>query len=313
MAPFDTEPIKSLSSRGGDPVSSDPGTMDRHTVIDVVVITGKFASLRISMVMGQDGSPYLSLSRSISPTPLETLRPLSCFPPSLLFLMINTETTCTTVIFLALLLSLYVFAWHRPTSLRSLRAIPVHGTSSPTPNTATHVRSTAIPRHNVAYSRRLWAMLVLFYHWWGQASHTGIHRASAVNIVHHEPTVFRVAPLSAQASSAGMGTELYTRSPSFTTFAPTSISGAPSIINTIVDNEAMELHVLGGIKGPSTSSLAVTDNADTTDTQYVVLSAEPIAHVDVGAVTEATKSSSTTIEVDVTEVDKVARGSQALR
>ncbi|KAG1727064.1 uncharacterized protein EDB91DRAFT_1164911 [Suillus paluster] len=210
--------------------------------------------------------------------------------------MLDTETMSTTVIFLALLLSLSALAWWRPTSLNSLRAIPSHGPSLPTHNTAIPVHSTATPARSVSHSGRLWSMWVLFYHWWAHVSNTGIYRNPAIVIVHHEPTVFSAARVSAQVSSAGIRTEVHTRSPSFTTFAPTSesISGAPSIINTIVDNEVIELHMLGG-KGPSTSSFAVTDNADTADTHGVMLSAtEPIAHTDVSALSEATNSSSTT-------------------
>jgi hypothetical protein len=105
---------------------------------------------------------------------------------------------------------------------------------------------------------------------------------------HHEPTLFRAAQLSAHTSSAGMGAEFYPRSPSFTTFAPTSMSGAPSIVNTFVDSEAMELHVFDGSKAPSTSSLAVADDADITDIQIVVPSAtEFVACVDADTMPQA--------------------------
>jgi hypothetical protein len=105
---------------------------------------------------------------------------------------------------------------------------------------------------------------------------------------HHEPTLFRAVQLSAHASSAGMGAEFYPRSPSFTTFAPTSISGAPSIVNTFVDSDAVELHVLDGSKGPSTSSLPVADDTDITDIQVVVPSAtEFIVCVDADTILQA--------------------------
>lgn len=220
MAPFDTQPIKSLPApRTGNIIarSYQPGSMDRHTIIDIIVVM---------------------------------------------------------VIFIALLLSLTALACFRPTSLSSLRAVPVLGTSVPVTNTATPVRSTATPRRSIRHSRQILVTTFLVLHnWWARASHNGIPRSAMDTARHHEPTLFRAAQLSAHASSAGMGAEFYPRSPSFTTFAPTSISGAPSIVNTFVDSEAMELHVLGGSKGPSTSSLPVADDADITDIQVVVPSA----------------------------------------
>jgi hypothetical protein len=104
---------------------------------------------------------------------------------------------------------------------------------------------------------------------------------------HHEPTLSRAAQLSTHTSSV-LGTEFYPHSPSFTTFAPTSMSGAPSIVNTFVDSDAVELHVLGGSKTPSTSLLAAADDADITDNQVVVTSAtEFIIRVDADTVPEA--------------------------
>ncbi|KAG2032901.1 hypothetical protein BDR03DRAFT_968951 [Suillus americanus] len=189
------------------------------------------------------------------------------------------------VIFVALLLSLSALAWFRPTSLSSLRAIPILGTSVPIANTATPMRSSATPERSIRYFRQI-MVSTLFYNWWTRASHSGIPW-TVTNTAHHEQTLFHVAQLSAHTSSAGMGN---TRSPSFTTFAPTSTSGAPSIVNTFVDSEAVELQVLGGSKTPSTPSLAVADDADN---HIVVLSAtELIARVDVGTVPEAPDPSS---------------------
>lgn len=172
------------------------------------------------------------------------------------------------VIFVALLLSLTALACFRPTSLSSLRAVPVLGTSVPVPNTATPVRSTATPRR---YSRQILVTTFFVLHnWWARASHHGIPRSAMDTPRHHEATIFRVAQLSAHAPSASMGAEFFPRSPSFTTFAPTSISGEPSIVNTFVDSDAVELHVLDSSKGPSTSSLPVADDTDITDIQVVV-------------------------------------------
>ncbi|KAG1719104.1 hypothetical protein EDB19DRAFT_747951 [Suillus lakei] len=242
MAPFDSQPIKSLPTpKAGSIVarSYQSGSMDHHTIVDVVVII---------------------------------------------------------VIFVALILSLSALAWFRPT-LSSIHAFPVHGTSVPVTHTATPVRPTMTPGRSIHYSRQiLVTSFSLLQTWWARASHNGTPR-SATGIVHHEPTLYRGAQLPAHASSAGIGTEPYTRSPSFTTFAPTSISGAPSIVNTYVDSEAVELHMLGGSKAPSTSSFAVTDNvADTTDSPVVVIlsAPEPAAHVFVGPASGASDPPSTT-------------------
>ncbi|KAG2125817.1 hypothetical protein DEU56DRAFT_759119 [Suillus clintonianus] len=220
MAPFKTQPIKSLPATSilirSDP--SQSGSMDRHTIIGVVVMVA---------------------------------------------------------IFLGLILSLSALAWFRPTSLSSFRAIPVRVTSVPTSNTATPVHSTATPGRSISSSRRIFGTFSFYWHWWTQASRSGIPR-STINVTHHESTLSRVAQSPARASLAGRSTEFNTRpntrSPSFATFAP-------SIDNTLVDSEAVELHTLGGIKTPSTSSLA--DNGDTIDNQVVVLPAVvPIAHED---------------------------------
>ncbi|KAG1739576.1 hypothetical protein EDB19DRAFT_1908843 [Suillus lakei] len=269
MAPFDSQPIKSLPTpKAGSIVarSYQSGSMDHHTIVDVVVI-------------------------------IEPLRPLSWFPPSTVSLVIHdTDNTSLTVIFVALILSLSALAWFRPT-LSSFHAFPVHGTSVPVTHTATPVRPTMTPGRSIHYSRQiLVTSFSLLQTWWARASHNGTPR-SATGIVHHEPTLYRGAQLPAHASSAGIGTEPYTRSPSFTTFAPTSISGAPSIVNTYVDSEAVELHMLGGSKAPSTSSFAVTDNiADTTDSPVVVIlsAPEPVAHVFVGPASGASDPPSTT-------------------
>ncbi|KAG1884178.1 hypothetical protein F4604DRAFT_1920031 [Suillus subluteus] len=186
------------------------------------------------------------------------------------------------VIFVALLLSLSVLAWFRPTSLSSIRAIPILGTSVPVANTAMPMRSTATPGRGIGYSRQI-VVSSLFHNWWTRASHNGILRI-VTNAAHHEQTLVHVAQLP-HTPSIVTGTEFSTRSPSFTTFASTSVSGAPSIVNTFVNSEAVELQVLGGSKTPSTPSLAVADNVDN---QIVVLSAtELIARVDVGTVPEA--------------------------
>jgi hypothetical protein len=233
MAPFDTQPIKSLPAPRAVNIvarSYQSGSMDHHAIIEVVVMI---------------------------------------------------------VIFFALLLSLSVLAWFRPTSLSSLRAIPVPGTSVPVANLAMPMRSTATPRHSIRYSRQIMVALLSLPSWWARVPHNGNLR-SATNNAHHEPTIFHVARLSAHASSAGMGTEFYTRSPSFTTITPTSISGAPSTIGTFIDSEAMELHMFAGSKPPSTSSLAVADDVNMTDNQAVVMPVtEPIARVDVATVSEA--------------------------
>ncbi|KAG1810829.1 uncharacterized protein BJ212DRAFT_570105 [Suillus subaureus] len=156
----------------------------------------------------------------------------------------------------------------------------VLGTSVPVTNTATPARSTATPGRSIRYSRQILVSLLL-HNWWIRAFHNGIPRP-VTNTAHHEQTLFHVAQLSAHTSSAGMGN---TRSPSFTTFAPISISAASSIVDTFVNSEAVELHMLGSSKTPSTSSLAVADDADT---QIVVLSpTEPIARADVGTAPEA--------------------------
>lgn len=191
------------------------------------------------------------------------------------------------MIFVILLLSLSALAWFRPTLLSPHRAIPVLGTSVPVTNTATPARSTANPVRGIRYSTQVLMTSILLHNWWGRASHHGIPQ-SVMNAAHHEQTLFRAVQSSAHTSSAGMGTEFYTRSPSFTTFAPTSMSGAPSIVNTFVDSEVVELHMLGCSKAPSTSSLAVADDADITDNQVVMMSStEPIAHVDASVMPEA--------------------------
>ncbi|KAG1729300.1 hypothetical protein EDD22DRAFT_409508 [Suillus occidentalis] len=139
MAPFDTQPIKSLPApRTGNIIarSYQPGSMDRHTIIDIIVVM---------------------------------------------------------VIFVALLLSLTALACFRPTSLSSLRAVPVLGTSVPVPNTATPVRSTATPRR---YSRQILVTTFFVLHnWWARASHHGIPRSAMDTPRHHEPTLFRAAQL----------------------------------------------------------------------------------------------------------------------
>ncbi|KAG2749444.1 hypothetical protein P692DRAFT_20818619 [Suillus brevipes Sb2] len=218
MAPFDTQPIKSLPApRTGNIIARtyQTGSMDRHTIIDIIVVM---------------------------------------------------------VIFVALILSLTALACFRPTSLSTLRTVPVFGASVPVTNPATPVRSTATPRRSIPHSRQILVTSFLVLHnWWARASHHGIPRSTMDTARHHEPTLFRAAQPYAHPS--GLGAEFYPRSPSFTTFAPTSISGAPSIVNTFVDSDAVELHVLDGSKGPSTSSLPVADDADISDIQVVVPSA----------------------------------------
>ncbi|KAG2140246.1 uncharacterized protein EDB93DRAFT_1252880 [Suillus bovinus] len=208
MAPLDTQPIKSLpASRAGNMVvrSYQSGSMDRHTMIDVIIIT---------------------------------------------------------VIFIALLLSLSALACLRPTSLSSPRAAPVLGTSVPVANTATPVHSTATPGRSIHYSRHILVMSLLLHKWWPRTFQNGVPRSDMGTAAHHEQTLFRAAQLSAHTSSAGISTEFYTRPLSFTTFSPTSLSGGPSIVDTFVDTEAVELHMLGGSKPLSASSLAVADDAD---------------------------------------------------
>ncbi|KAG2114170.1 uncharacterized protein F5147DRAFT_770163 [Suillus discolor] len=216
MAPFDSQPIKSLPApRDGNIVvrSYQTGSMNRHTIIDVVIIT---------------------------------------------------------VIFIALLLSLSALACFRPTSLNPFRAVPVRGTSVPIINTATPMRSTATTGRSIHYSRHILMMSFILHNWWARTFHDGIPRS--VNTAHHEPTLFRAAPLSAHPSSAIIGPEFYPRSPSFTTFAPTSLSGTPSIVNTFVDSGDVELHELDGSKSLSTPSLAAADDADIADNRVVMLS-----------------------------------------
>ncbi|KAG1829853.1 hypothetical protein EV424DRAFT_393789 [Suillus variegatus] len=213
MAPFDSQPIKSLPApRDGNIVvrSYQSGSMNRHTIIDVVIIT---------------------------------------------------------VIFIVLLLSLSALACFRPTSLNPLRAVPVRGTSVPIINTATPMRSTATTGRSIHYSRHILMMSFILHNWWARTFHDGIPRS--VNTAHHEPTLFRAAP---HASSAVIGTEFYSRSLSFTTFAPTSQSEAPSIVNTFVDSGDVELHVLDGSKSLSTPSSAAADDADIADNRVVMLS-----------------------------------------
>jgi len=154
--------------------------------------------------------------------------------------------------------------------------------------------------------------LLVIYRWWLRASYSRTNHIPP--IAHHE--------LSVASVRAGMGppTRSPTRSPTPATPAPT-LSGATSSINTAVnDNEAsdgIELHKLDGSKDPSISSLAVTDDADTNNVQLVVTTGEPIFHVDVGPVSEASEAPLATdcspVEVDITEFDKVALGRQALR
>lgn len=188
------------------------------------------------------------------------------------------------VIFVALILSLSALAWFRPTLPSSFRATPVLRTAVPIANTATPVRST--PGRSIHYSRQLLAVMAFILHnWWGaRASHNGIPRSVMDIAHHHEQTIFRAAQLSPHTPSADVGTELYTRSPSFTTFTPTSMSGAPSIVDTVVNSEAMELHILGGSKTPSTSSLAVENDLDITNNQVVVL---PVTEIIAGTMPEA--------------------------
>lgn len=234
MAPFDTQPIKLLPAPRTENIiarSDQLGSMDRHTIIDVVVVMA---------------------------------------------------------IFIVLLLSLSALACFRPTSLSSLRAIPVLGTSVPVANAASPVHPTATPGRSIRHSRQILVTLFLILHnWWARASHNGIPRSAMDTTRHHEQTLFRAAQLPTHTSLAGMGTEFYARSPSFSTFVPTSMSGAPSIVNTFVDSEAVELRVLDGSKA-STSSLAVANDADITDNQVVVPSAtEFIVRVDADTVPEA--------------------------
>lgn len=187
------------------------------------------------------------------------------------------------VIFVALLLSLSTLAWFRPTLPSLSRAIPVLRTAVPITNPATPVRST--PRRSIHYTRQILVVTSFVLHnWWLRASHNGIPRFAMDSAHHHEQTLFRAAQLSPHTPSAGVGTEFYTHSSSFTTFVPTSISGAPSIDDTVVNSEAVELHILGGSKTPSTSSLAVANDVDIIDNQIVVL---PVAEFIAGTMPEA--------------------------
>jgi hypothetical protein len=79
----------------------------------------------------------------------------------------------------------------------------------------------------------------------------------------------------------------------------------------------MELHKLDGTKGPSTSSMSMTDGADVIDVQTTVpIVVEPIVRVEVGTVSEASEPSLTidrpAAEVDIIDIDKVAMGRQSL-
>jgi len=151
-------------------------------------------------------------------------------------------------------------------------------------------------------------MFLAIYRWWLRASYNRTNHIPP--ITHHELSV----------ASVRAGTGPPARSPTPATLAPT-LSGATSSINTAVnDNEAsdgIELHKLDGSKDPSISSLAVTDDADTNNVQLVVTTGEPIVHVDVGPISEASEAPLATdcsaVEVDITEFDKVALGRQALR
>jgi len=152
-----------------------------------------------------------------------------------------------TAIFLALLLSLTLLAWRHPTSLSSLRAVPVADTALPTPNTAApplhyHGRSFA--------STYLRNSLLVIYHWWESASHNSINHNPP--ITHHEHPVAR--PPSVRPP-VGVDTDSSTRASTPGTLAFTC-PGASSSINTAVnDDDGVELHKLDGSKGPSTSSL----------------------------------------------------------
>jgi hypothetical protein len=222
--------------------------------------------------------------------------------------MLETEILPITVIFLALILSLCVLAWRHPTSLSSLRA----GTALPAPNIAPSARSLATHGRSFAYPRGTW---FLFYGWWRHASHNGINRVAPSQ--HHEQSVAR-ARSPTRAPSAGVGTVSSTRAPTPATFAFTFLGGSSSINTAVDDSDAMELHKLDGTKGPSTSSMSITDCADMTNVQTAVLTVvEPIVRVEAGTVSEASQPCLTidclAVEADVIDIDKVAIGRQSLR
>jgi len=192
--------------------------------------------------------------------------------------------------------------------LSSLRA----GTTLPAPNIAPPARSVATHGRSFAYP---WGTWLLFYGWWTHASHNGIDRVPPTP--HHEELVAR-AQSFARALSTGVGTASSTRAPTPATFAFTSPGGSSSI-NTAVDgSDAMELYKLDGTKGPSTSSMSVTDGADVIDARTAVLTVvEPIVHAEVGTVSEASEPSLAidcpAAEADTIYIDKVAMGRQSLR
>lgn len=218
-------------------------------------------------------------------------------------------TMSITVIFLGLLLSLFICVWRHPTSPRSLRAVPIYGAPLPAPNTAPPMHSVATHGRSFAYLMLLQDTRFVIYRWWTRATRNGINRIPPIITEHHERTIVRAPP-----NRAREGIGLSTRTPTPTTIAFTSSGG--STVGTIVDSEDMELHELDGMKAPSTSS-AETYDAVITHVQAVMTVGEPIVRVDGGPVSVASEPSLPTdyptVEVDITDVDKVAMGRQALR
>lgn len=302
MAPFYVEHMKSLSARVEHVVNNESETMDSKTTMEVVVIVGKFTSIGINFKYFHFPWCHLHESFLTSTYLYATMLPTLRCPLWLFISILKTDTVSITVIFLALLLSLYVFVWKYPTSLNSLRAVPVSDTTLPVPNTAPPGRS-----HGRSSPVHLREKFLAIYYWWLRASYN--RTMNIPPITHHEHSVARSPSVRADTGPPTPATLAFT------------FSGATSSIDTTVNNneasDAIELHKLDGSKDPSVSSLAVTDDADINNVQLVVTTGEPIVRVYVVSVSEASEAplvaDCSAVEVDVTDFDRVALGHQTLR
>ena len=163
-------------------------------------------------------------------------------------------------------------------------ALPAPNIARPVHSVATHAYLLHLP--GMLFAIRLWAC----------AFTNRTNRIPSIITSHREDTVARAPPVSGAV-------RLYSRTLTPTsTIAPTS-SGSASTIDTRVGSEAIELD---GTKGPSTSSLAETNDAEP---------GVPIIQVRVDLVSEAIEPSHPTacpmVEVDIADVDIVVIGDQS--